>query len=61
MEATPSYKVGFMGFMIVFYICFRGSFYVILLILFVLMVAGDRVSKEWDGSELAASSRMMSS
>ena len=40
---------------------FRGSFFVILLILVILVVAGDKVSEEWDGLDLTASSRMISS
>ena len=53
MEATPWLtKVFFIGFMTTFDVCFVAQSISYLSSLVVLVVAGDRVGEEWDGSDL---------
>ena len=53
MEATPWLtKVCFIAFMKKFDVCFMAHLVSYFSSLIVLVVAGDRVGKEWDGSEL---------
>ena len=53
MESTPWLtKVCFIGFMTSFDVCFMAHSVSYFSSLVVLVVAGDEVGEEWDGSEL---------